>query len=354
MKKITIYLCLLLFSSCLKDEPLKRSYEGFTPIMQNDDWEISTPGVENMNPEVLEQAVRKLYWQDGFLGARALLVFRNGKLVAEVYPRDLEHINEISNVQSITKSFTAILAGIAMEKGNLDTLNTPLYDIYPTYFDDDENKRSITIEHALTMTSGLEFEDDPNFLEFIQHEGNSAEYVLHQPLNDAPGTKFYYSDGSPQLIVKAIEENINQSLEAYADEHLFAPLGIAEYQWEKAKDGTNYGAFGLFLTPRDIGKFGQLLLNNGIWNGQQIVRSDWIEKATMIKPDLIGGGGQYFGYYLWLNPANGAYAARGNGGQFVYIIPEQDLVIVYTASPSISEYLNYEQDLVNTIINSCY
>ena len=353
-KSIAVFLFITLLTSCLKDEPLKLSYEGYTPVALNDGWEISNPVAEGMNAQLLEDAFRQVYWQDGFIGARSLLVFRNGKLVAEAYPSDSEHINEISNIQSITKSFTSVLTGIALNKGDLDSIDNALYNIYPEYFDEDLNKRNITLKHVLTMTTGLDYDNDGNFLEFYQNDGNSAKYVLTQPLISNPGSIFNYNDGAPQLISKAIESSTGKTLGEYGHENLFAPLNISNYSWEKAKDSSNFGAFGLFMTPRDLGKFGQLLLNQGDWNGQQIVDSSWIDEITTINQNLAGGGGQYFGYYLWLNPSNGTFAARGNGGQFIYVSPPLNLVIVYTASPSTSDYLNYEQNLINSIVNSCY
>lgn len=355
MKKLTtIAISLLCLSSCLSDEPLKLHYEGYAPAILSDGWEVSTPEVENMNPLLLDEAFRQVYWQDGFLGARSLLVFRNGKLVAEAYPNDLTHIDEINNVQSITKSFTSILVGIAIDKGDLDSPETPLYEIYPEHFYQQDSKRTITIEHALTMTTGLKFDNESDFIDFYQYSGNAADYVIKQPLINTPGSTFNYSDGSPQLIVEAIEKSTQSSFEDYAVEKLLDPMGVTNFIWEKGNDGTNFGAFGLFLTPRDLGKFGQLMLDKGEWGGQQLVSNFWIEKATNVRRNLVGGGGQYFGYYFWLNPSNGSYASRGNGGQFVYIVPEKNMVIVYTASPSISEYLNYEHNLVNSIINSSY
>lgn len=352
-KSILAAAALLLTCSCLSEDALKRSYEEVTPLAMDDDWVISTPEAEGMNTDMLEEAFAKVYYQDAHPGARALLVIKNGKLVAEAYPGNDNHATQLNNVQSITKSFVSVLTGIAVDRGDLGSIDTPLFQIYPSYFDNNQNKRSITIEHALTMNTGLDF-DDSKFLDFYNHEGNSAEYALSQPLWTPPGTEFHYSDADPQLIVSAIEQSIDQTLDSYINQHLLAPLGITNYQWETTKDGTHFGAFGLFLTPRDLARFGQLLLNDGMWNGQQIVSSAWLQQATRIHPELVGGGGQYFGYYFWLNPANSSYAARGNGGQFVYIVPDKELVIVYTASPSSSDVLNYEQGLINTIINSTY
>jgi len=353
IKGVTTICLLLSLCSCISEKPIKLPNEGFEPAYLDDGWEISTPEAEGINRQLLEDAFEKVYYQDAFLGARALIVIRNGKLIAESYPRDRNHIYETNNIQSITKSFVSVLTSIALERGDLGSLDTALYDIYPDYFDDDLGKRTLTIEHALTMTTGLAF-DESDFLDFYGNAGNSAEYVLHRPLLHLPGTHFNYSDAPPQLLTKAIEVSTEKSLGEYADEYLFSELGITHYKWERARDGTNFGAFGLFVTPRDLAKFGQLLLDNGSWNDRQIMNPDWISQATAIQETLVGGGGQYYGYYLWINPSNGSFGARGNGGQFVYVVPEKALVIVYTAAPSINEYLNDEHGLVNSVINSTY
>lgn len=345
--------CALILCACIAEEPLKLPNNGFVPDQLNDGWEISSPHEQGMNTEMLTQAFDKIYYPDAFLGARALIVIKNGKLVAEAYPANKNHRSELNNTQSITKSFVSMLTGIAVDRGDINSIDTPLYALYPPSFDSDANKRRLTVEHALTMTTGLAF-DDSDFLNFYQNNGDSASFVLNKALLHSPGSKFNYSDGPPQLIAKALEVSTEQPLTDYADQHLFSPLGIETYHWETAKDGLPFGAFGLFLTPRDLAKFGQLLVSNGSWNGTQIVSSEWISRATAIDPELSGGGGQYFGFGLWLNPANGSFAARGNGGQFVYVVPDKELVIVYTSSPSISDYLNDEQDLINSVINSTY
>ena len=145
---------LVVLSSCLKDESFNRNYGGYLPQSIQDDWQLSTPEAENMDRVFLDAAYELMFQDDRFLMARSLLVFRNGKLVAEAYPNDPADIHAYATIQSCTKSFTSLITGIAIYNKQLSSLDESLYEIYPEYFDSDVDKRSITIEDALTMQTG--------------------------------------------------------------------------------------------------------------------------------------------------------------------------------------------------------
>ena len=139
----------------------------------------------------------------------------------------------------------------------------------------------------------------------------------------------------------------------FANEYLFLPLGITEWKWEAAHDGNTFGAFSLFMKPRDLGKFGQLLLQNGKWNGQQLVDSTWIAEATHPHVNSSRLGAPY-GYYFWIYPAYGAYAADGHGGQRIMVFPQKNLVIVYTAWGYTSdEFFDDFNEVADLISKSC-
>lgn len=342
-----------LFSTCLKDEPFKLGYQGFQPVSKNDGWAISTPEAENMDRELLEQAYQLLYEDNRYTMARSLLVLRNGKLVAEAYPHDLEDIDRIANIQSMTKSFTAILAGIALEKGLLDSVNQPLNSIYPEYFVDNPEKKGITLKHALTMTTGLDFNNGTHTQILYQTGENSLEFILSRELLYQPGTVFHYHDGAPHLVSAAVQKRYGKAFSEFANQYLFQPLGISGFKWEASHDGNTFGAFSLFIKPRDAAKFGQLLLQNGEWEGQQLVDSAWIAEAT--QPIVNSGlSGAPYGYYFWIYPAYGAYAADGHGGQRIMVFPDKDLVIVYTAWGYTSgDFFDHFNELADLISKSC-
>lgn len=356
MKTSIKYLLLFLLSalsSCLKDEPFKLSYEGFQPISRNDGWPVSTPENENMNRGLLEAAYQLIYEDNRFTMARSLLIIRNGKLVAEAYPHDKEDIDRIANIQSMTKSFTSILAGIALEKNILDSVNQTLYSIYPELFANHPEKKDITLRHALTMTTGIDFSNDEDTQTLYETEGNSVEFVLSQPREYNPGIVFHYHDGAPQLVSAAVQKRFGKPFSEFANQYLFQPLGITEWQWEAAKDGNTFGAFSLFIKPRDVAKFGQLLIQNGKWNGQQIVDSTWIAEATQSHVNSSLAGSPY-GYYFWIYPAYGAFVCDGHGGQRIMVFPEIDLVIVYTAWGYTSgDFFDHFNEVADLISKSC-
>ena len=198
--------------------------------------------------------------------------------------------------------------------------------VTPEYFDGDLRKRDITLHHVLTMETGLDFDNDVHTEELFNSEGSSLEYVLHKNLLFSPGTDWYYGDGNPQLLSGIIQKVSEITVEQFAKENLFDPLGISNYQWEKHDDGLTFGAFGLWLIPRDMAKIGKLMVQNGLWNGEQIVSEEWIAESTKLQTSH-----QTYGYYWYPLEAERAFSAEGHGGQLIYIVPEKQLVVVITA-----------------------
>jgi len=344
---------LLALSACLKDEPFKQVYHGLAPQHLADGWEISTPENEQMDKALLEAAYKLVYQDERYVRARSLLVIRHGKLVTEAYPIDPADITEINNMQSCTKSFTSILTGIALQRKDLDSLDQKLSDIYPEYFSNYPEKKNISIRHALSMRVGLEFDNSEHTEKLYHAQSSSIGFVISQQKLYEPGIVFHYNDGAPQLISGAIQQKSGKSLSEYAREFLFDLLDISDWKWEQGEDGVTFGAFSLYLTPRDMAKTGQLLLQNGRWKNQQIVDSSWIKQATTIQGTGNFSGASY-GFYFWIYPSYGGYAAEGHGGQMIFVIPEKDLVVVYTAWPYTDgdfwdEYTGY----MDLIIQSC-
>jgi CubicO group peptidase (beta-lactamase class C family) len=352
--RIVIYILIFSFlSSCLKDEPVKLKNKGYEPKDVNDGWKISSPEAESINRFGLEQAFKLVYDEHRYVMAKSLLVFRNGKLVAEAYPNDTQDIGKYNNIQSCTKSITSLLVGVAIKQNLLTSMDEKLYDIYPELFDDDIEKRAIKVSDALTMRSGIDFRNDKHTQKLYSTHKNSTEYVLSLDRKSKPGTAVQYNDGDPHLISKAIEEKSGKSLAVFANDHVFKKLGISNWQWEAAKDGTTFGAFSLYITARDLGKIGQLLLQNGIWETEQIVDASYLKSA--VSKHVSGNlNNKPYGYYFWLYPQWNAYAAHGHGGQFLFVALDKNLVVVYTAWP----YTDYDlsddsQKLMSIIYNSC-
>jgi len=353
--RIAILGCLIAaeFFGCMEDENVKLRYRGYAPLQGNDGWVISSPQNENMDAALVESAFHLVYDEDRFVMARSLLVLRNGRLVAEAYPHDEADRWQIQNIQSCTKSFTSILTGIALQRGLIDSLGQPIAAILQDEFSRHPDKTDISIQDALTMRTGIAFNDDAHTVDLYRASGNSVDYVLGLEKNYPSGIVFHYNDGAPHLISGAIQQRYGQSLASFADEYLFKPLQIADWKWESAKDGRSFGAISLFLKPRDLAKLGQLLLNNGRSNTMQVVDSSWIALAT--KAHVTSGSpGASYGYYFWIYPSYPAYAAIGHGGQYVFVAPVHRIVITYTAWPYTSgELFDNFLELADLITRSC-
>ncbi len=329
---IAAILCACFFTSCLKDENIKLPFksdateQNYTPESLNDGWEISTPEEAGFDSDKINEVYQRFYSEDLYPTIHCLLIVRNGKLVAEAYCRDKKDRDQFHNIQSATKSITSLLTGIAIDKGFIESVDQTVYHFIPEYFDDDVRKREITLHHVLTMETGLDFDNDVHTVKLFNSKGSSLEFVLHKDLIFAPGTDWYYGDGNPQLLSGIIQKVTGKTEEAFAVEYLFIPLGIKNYQWEKHDDGLTFGAVGLWLIPRDMAKIGQLMLQNGLWNGEQIVSAEWIAKSTRLQTSH-----QNYGYYWYPWQERKAFYAEGHGGQLIYVVPEKQLVIVITA-----------------------
>lgn len=315
----------MLISGCMKDEPLRRPYNGSVPLKTGDGWELSTPESEGIDPVGLEGVYKKIYNEELYPNIRSLLVVRNGKLVSEYYFRDPYDMDRLHAVMSVTKSITSLVTGIAMDKGFISSLDDPLYMFIPEYFDDVPLKRSITLRHLLTMEAGLDFDDDVHTGEMMHYPGSSLKYVLSRPMVFEPGTDWYYGDGNPQLISGVISRVTGKTLNNLAGEYLFGPIGIDDYYWEDHSDGVTLGGMGLWMKPRDMAKIGQLMLSKGSWNGSQLVSTDWIAQSTIRQADH-----RDYGYY-WLTGEDGIYWANGQGGQIIWLYPDKELVVVLTS-----------------------
>ncbi|MBE0646871.1 MAG: serine hydrolase [Bacteroidales bacterium] len=335
MKKSLTFAILasIVLVSCLKDKSLKQEYQGYAPVPLNDGWEISTPENEQMDPNVLEQAYKWVYSEERYAMANSLLVIRNGKLIAEAYPKSPEDISRLHNLQSVTKSFTSLLTGIAIQQGLIGSINDPVYNYLPEDFDDDIRKREISLRNCLTMRAGLDFDNGEQTEELIRCEGNSIKYVLSLPMVYDTGELFQYNDGLPHLVGAVIAKQGGTTLKDFASKNLLSRIGIHDFRWEKAKDGLNFGAFSLYLTPRSLAKAGLLLAQNGIWEGEHIIEPSWIARATAVQ----SGSDTPYGYYFWLYPAIEGYMMYGHGGQILYVCPSKNLVVVYTAYPYSNE-----------------
>jgi CubicO group peptidase (beta-lactamase class C family) len=264
----------------------------------------------------------------------ALLVLHRGAIVYERYDEawdaDTPHY-----MFSITKAVVAALVGIAIQEGKIKGVDQKVIDFYPdaVIAPGQESKRDMTIEHLLTMNSGLPGDDD----EFDEswpvwwEAKDSGRAAFELPQQAAPGERHAYSSGpSMQALACLVSRAVGKNLFAYAKEKLFRPLGMTSVTWDAAADGNSYGGFGISMTPRDMARFGYLLLNYGRWEDKQILPAQYVAQAPPRAKTVRAYGRLFWNFDIL--PFGGSYEANGTFGQCIVVLPELDTVIVRTGS----------------------
>ncbi len=253
------------------------------------------------------------------------MALRHGKVICECnfapYPKGMWHITH-----SMCKSITGMAIGMLIEEGKLK-LDENIYDI----FSDQINALSkifrpvITVENLLTMTSGVTFNESG-----IVSGNDWLGSFLNASVNGKPGTEFQYNSLNTYVLSAIVTKRTGETLTEYLTPRLFAPLGITKYYWETCPKGITKGGWGLFLCAEDMAKLGQLYLQRGKWNGQQLVSEYWIEISTA--RHLKTQNGTYgYGYQLWMEQRPGSFEYNGMLGQNVIIYPDMDMVLVTNA-----------------------
>lgn len=365
MEELVRYLSFILpvaLSGCLVDAQLKTGFNS-DAADAGDGWDVSTPAAEGFNETRLRSAIAPLFAEDRYVTAISLIVVRNNKLVAEAYVRTPDDRYQKRQIQSITKCVTSLVFGIARDMGQFNNLDEKLYDIVPDAFDFDTGKRSITLRHLLTMNSGLDFNNEDFAHElFMEKQKGVMKAILAKPLFALPGQVYNYRDCDPQLLSGAIHVRSGITLDAMARDKLFGPMGITDYFWERNEDGDSWASEALFMRPRDMAKIGQLVLDKGTWKGKRLVSQDWIEQCISTQSDPNAGQPDNirfsFGFYWRIQPNHVAFEANGAGGQQILIIPEKELVVVFTCEPYVDGKYSLAADnyaiaqaIVNSLIN---
>jgi CubicO group peptidase (beta-lactamase class C family) len=342
-----IVFCIFLVS-CLKEDNLKLPFETYVPKQLNDGWELSTPSQEGIDEVELEKIYKYYHESEDLWQVRSLLVFRNNKLVAESYTKNKEDITQTVPMWSCTKQVTGILTGMAIEQGFIENINDNIQKYLPEEIGRYPDKGVITIQNLLMMESGIAFENsgfngESNQLLRGLHD-NSLEFVLGLPVLFTPGEQFYYNDGDSQILSAIIQRKTGKTTRDWAKEMLFSKINFTNYTWVIYKDGITMGAFGISSTPREMAKIGHLVLHKGYWGGEQIVNAKWLEEMTSIQvpKEKTKSWGKSFGYHWWVDENRGVVFMAGKGGQYVFIKPAKNLIMVTTADPN-DEYM-FEMD----------
>ena len=236
----------------------------------------------------------------------------------------------------MTKSVVGLLYGIALSEGAVPPLDTPLLDLFPEYADlrDGSKREEITVEHALTMQMGTEWDEnlpytDPRNSEIAMELAEDRyRFVLDRPMVTDPGTTWTYNGGAVALIAKLIADGTGQDIDTFAQTRLFDPLGLEDHEWVRGQDGVPSAASGLRLTARDLAKLGVMIAQNGVYNGKEVVPASWLETSFRAAASIQPGFDYGFLWYLTKGP-NGdpILIALGNGGQRLTVQPAAGFVV---------------------------
>jgi CubicO group peptidase (beta-lactamase class C family) len=316
-------------------------YRYQVPLETDDGWATSSLFEESVDSEKISELMRNILdGNEEVKNVHSVLLVKNGKLVLDEYFYG-NHRNALHSIASDTKSVTSILVGIAVDRKQINNLNQMLYEIFPEYTGSQwiNQKYEITLKHALTMTGGLDWDesthpywDERNSSFKLERSGSWIEYILDRETKESPGKTFTYNSGLSILLGEIIRKSSGMYADKFAEKYFFGPLGISEYVWYRHADGTIQTGGGLRLRPRDMAKIGYMMLKNGNWKGKQIVSQKWAQESTKAQ---VSAGLYGYGYQWWRGKtiANDqiidGYWAWGLGGQFIFVFPAMDLVVVF-------------------------
>jgi CubicO group peptidase (beta-lactamase class C family) len=364
-------ICIFALAACGPNSPPESSADTKPTISwPGESWQTSTPEQEGLDGQAIAQLDEEFRaGKHGYIDS--MLIVRNGRLAFEAYyENDYQAINrelmtgesgpynyydatwhpfykgsDLHTLQSTTKSFMSALVGIAIARGDLPGVDATLGELLPHRNISDPQKAAITLDNILTMRSGFEWEEivsywDPrNDAITVESTDDWVGYLLAKPIAYDQGTTYYYNSISTQLMSEMVSTATGRGLDDYAEEVLFGPIGIKDYFWKTAPEGSKDVSGGLYLKPRDLARFGLLFERNGEWNGEQIVPAEWVAKSSEAivldtwpeRPDRNNG----YGYQWWIYRHGNdggpfVYGTSGWGGQLALIVPELNLVGVFT------------------------
>jgi CubicO group peptidase (beta-lactamase class C family) len=337
----------------LPQSPIKSTQSiAYFPQIQ---WASTTPEEQNMSSAVLDEMMQ--YIEDSGAPIGSLVVTRNGYIVKEQY-WNYYTANTTHQIFSCTKSFTGTLIGIALKQGFIDNVSQRVLDFFPdmTIQNMDSRKGNMTLEDVLTMTTGLDwnewnnsYSDPQNMYNQMFYSPNPVQFFLNLPMAYDPGTHWVYTTGASHLLSAIIQRVTNMTTREFAEEYLLRPLNITIGGWNVDPQGINNGGTQLYISARGMAKLGLLYLNNGTWDGQEILTQDYVAHATA--PQVSAALGFDYGYQWWIDTSNGFFSARGSEGQYILVSPEYNVVIAITAhADDPSEDIN--ESVLNYVVQS--
>ena len=369
MRKLVIIGLLAGCFSCDRDGPEVEEelihYQKNISVPEELDDGLVTDSPEHVDFDMTELKLlfRRLEEEGAANRVHSILIARNNKLVVEAYFNGWSADRQ-QDMRSATKSITSALVGIALDHDVLPSEDAFVLDFFPEYDSIrnwDERKSEIRIVDLLRMRTGLNCDDwNSNSLgheEKMYRTFDWIKFILDLPVIVSPGSNFSYCTGAPVVLGGVIANASGKTIPEFADETLFSPLGITDYRWEFMPNRRADTGGHLHFLPRDMLKIGMLFQNDGVWKGQQLISEEWVKRST--KPQGAAGG--YLLYsYLWWNiswsikgQSIDAYAAIGNGGQLIFVLPDLDATVVFTGNQYNENWLPSRLSIMeNTILPS--
>lgn len=328
----------------LRPEPGELDGTDYTPL-PGPDWDVSTPEAEGLDPDLVSELFLEAADLEGMIG---LVVIKGGRVIAERYYGE-GGVRRKNLLQSVTKSITSALVGIALDQRCLESEDQRMLDFFPEAADriSDPRKREITVGQMLQMRGGFPWEEtDPAYWDALL-TGAYLPLVEDLPLTTDPGAAFQYSNLTSHWLGVIVARACGTDLKSFADRHLFAPLGAEAGDWTQDADGYYIGLGELHLTARDAARFGLLYLNGGRVGEQQVVPAEWVVESLEAHSKSLnsagvedGAVGRYHrdvGYgYQWWSARAGPHTfdfAWGHGGQFIILLDDLDMVMVVASKP---------------------
>ncbi|UCH83506.1 MAG: serine hydrolase [Candidatus Latescibacterota bacterium] len=338
-KFLTAFIAVVLLTNCAPEARDVSQRGGRTPDQLEDGWQVAPPAQFNADTALIDSMIERTK-RETYANIHSILVVKDGLLVIEQY-FDGHVRGDLHQIRSATKSIGSILVGIAVDKGFVASENQPIYTFFEADYEpaDGWSSRAKTVEirHLLSMMSGYDCEDlTTNFAceNAMYGTDDWVQYALDLPFAHAPGERWAYNSSSLILAGEAVARGSGLDVDAFAERFLFKPLGIERFRWQFSPKGRAWIGGGARMIPREMAKIGQLMLDRGVWNGERIMSEEWIDKSTRRQGDMLGGVDYC---YLWQRgewycgrDLMTAFWASGNGGQYIIVIPEAGMVVVFT------------------------
>jgi CubicO group peptidase (beta-lactamase class C family) len=323
------------------------------PVQAGDGWETASLAAAGVDPAPLTELMNRLR-DNPEHRIEGILIVKDGRLVFEEYfdgishPTYGEHSISYSRsikhcLSSVTKSVTATLLGIAVDRGFAASVDDKVFDYFPEMADLNTGpKGEITLKHLVTMSAGLQWDEwsyplrDPrnDLTQWFNFDGDLLRFVLERPMVAEPGALFTYNGGLTNILGEAIRRASGLRLDRFSETYLFGPLGVTDLSWYLLRPDFVYASGDISLLPRDLAKLGRLFLQGGEWNGSRVLSPEWVQaSAEPVFPMQPWPGCAGYSYGWWPRSeayGAGAFAAEGWGGQALIVMPELDAIVVFT------------------------